>query len=240
MSEGHRVPQQLIEACREQLSSTKNLLRRNTNPLSLASALQHSTDEFVAKYLEEGEAGAKKKVACKLGCSFCCFQPVDVSADTVLFVGNHIKNLPIDAQNEFWRKVSEKATAIRELAGITRNAVITARIGCPALNGDGSCSIYAVRPNACRGVDNFNALDCEKLFADPAHTSSFTWARLAAEGTRIGHILAFRDRRFDSRLYDFTLALDELRELGMTDATVRWNNKQNVFTDAALAIPVSA
>lgn len=75
--------------------------------------------------------------ACGNGCSYCCHQSVGITTWEAAQIGYYIKRTPAPAVDADWR---DGGAAFRERY---------ARQACPFLKA-GRCSIYAVRPHACR------------------------------------------------------------------------------------------
>jgi hypothetical protein len=96
-------------------------------------------------------------VACKKGCSHCCYVWVSASAPEVLFIAKAV------------RRRSDPATAgrIRTAFEKTRNVELSARgkypHPCPLLEND-ACSVYAIRPRSCRFWASADAAICARAY----------------------------------------------------------------------------
>ncbi|MCG7360421.1 YkgJ family cysteine cluster protein [Roseomonas sp. ACRSG] len=221
---------------REQSAKTVKALRRRSNPYSVASNLHQSSGQPIDHARQEGEAAAGKKVDCKASCSWCCYQPVEVSADEVLLVGRHIEQITEELRKEIWEKVSKTAMIVQSLPNRSRASVSKEGIACPVLGKEGTCVVYLARPTLCRGNDSFSASDCKQIVQNPDFTGTFTKARFAAQGASLGHAMALEDRGYDGRRYDLTLALNELHASGIDRAAASWIEKKQVFDDRALTL----
>ncbi|HRY91139.1 MAG TPA: YkgJ family cysteine cluster protein [Candidatus Gracilibacteria bacterium] len=92
------------------------------------------TDKTVQEQL--ATSGLKEKVACRKGCSACCEQPeLPILNAEIETIGDHIKNR---IGRELRRKILKKVERQKPSS-----------MACPFLI-DKACSIYAVRPLACR------------------------------------------------------------------------------------------
>lgn len=102
--------------------------------------------------------------ACRSGCAHCCYQAVTVSAPEVFAIHEHL--LATRSPDEFDAIIQR----LRETDDRTRNKSAAERLSpelpCPFLE-QGSCSIYDVRPLACRGKNSLDAALCERTLRDP-------------------------------------------------------------------------
>lgn len=112
----------------------KAMLMRGIDGPSLANAMHNLVDDAVKKAVKES------KPICKRGCSFCCYQKVDISVDEakLLIKCATFKKLPID-----WDKVEKQAAAKswNDLAYEDRSCVFLA---------NNECNVYEYRPTSCR------------------------------------------------------------------------------------------
>jgi Fe-S-cluster containining protein len=74
------------------------------------------------------------KIQCRKGCSKCCSQIFRITAIDAWIIGEHIKSLHVNRQEE----LKQKAAAYRQGEP------------CPALGSEGECTIYEARPVICR------------------------------------------------------------------------------------------
>lgn len=99
-------------------------------------------------------------LACRAGCSFCCNQPVAVSAPEAFFLASYI------AMNQPGRV--EGVVAAAALAATRQpDARGEAWFACSLLEETGTCSVYRARPLACRAHVSVNAAACEAELARP-------------------------------------------------------------------------
>lgn len=112
-------------------------------------------------------------VPCRKGCSACCFYPVDVQILDAWLIAAHVRRWPAAEQGALRRRLTH-ALSLAQRADVDltcvhaspekRKRYLEARIACPFLVAD-ACSIYEVRPTACRThvlVDRDPA-ECAKL-----------------------------------------------------------------------------
>ena len=81
---------------------------------------------------------SKKEIQCKAGCTACCFIDVDVSGDEAAVIINYCKENGIEIDKEYLTK--QAAVGRKSYSHLSR---------CVFLK-DNVCSIYPVRPIACR------------------------------------------------------------------------------------------
>jgi Fe-S-cluster containining protein len=131
---------------------------------ALAAGLHQRADRLGAERAEI--AGAEGlAIACEKGCSACCRVPVMVYEAEAIAVARWLSRPGNDAAREsFERRYPAWRAALGELldALVERHAAgdfesagrlyneISDRDQLCAFNRDGACSIYPVRPNACR------------------------------------------------------------------------------------------
>ena len=142
--------------------------------------------------------------ACRAGCAHCCYQPVGVSAPEVFAIYDHLSSTQTAAD----RQATEQR--IRGADDRTRGMTAAERqspdFPCPFLI-DERCSIYEVRPLACRGTNSLDATACARTLRDPETHAAF----LAGEAS----VPCFLEpiRAFHAVAAGIQLALDDLHGL---------------------------
>ncbi|CAA7623532.1 hypothetical protein MCP1_40113 [Candidatus Terasakiella magnetica] len=102
----------------------------------------------------EGEVRA---LACKVGCTACCHQSVNVTAGQVMVVKAYIlRHLKGDLP-----KIASRLRHTRKGLGETMGAV---GVRCPLLDQEGGCTVYEARPLSCRAFNSFDRGACEASF----------------------------------------------------------------------------
>ncbi|SMO52309.1 Putative zinc-or iron-chelating domain-containing protein [Saccharicrinis carchari] len=105
-----------------------------------------------------------KPIACKKGCSWCCFQPVYITTQEALLLYEYILNAFEPAQIKNIQDRAEKKLAkTKNLSEEKKQQIIHA---CPFLV-DNSCSVYSVRPMACRIYLSQDEGTCKKKYDNP-------------------------------------------------------------------------
>lgn len=117
-------------------------------------------DGFAEAATAKHRAPFSPDVACAVGCSYCCYQLVGVSAAEVFRITRYMRDRLLDAQR------ATVVEHVRQLDKATRGMNSKARLGvkksCTFLAPDGKCSIYPVRPLACSEFTSFNIQDCKR------------------------------------------------------------------------------
>ncbi len=108
--------------------------------------------------------------ACRAGCSHCCHQAVGVSAPEVFAIFDEL------SKTRTPRELAAVIERIRRADDKTRGMSSGERWSpdnpCPFLE-NGSCSIYDVRPLACRGKNSLDAKACEASLHEPAARTAY-------------------------------------------------------------------
>lgn len=108
--------------------------------------------------------------ACHSGCAHCCYQAVGVSVPEVLAIHEHLLATRSSAELEL---LTQK---LRKLDDVTRGMTPAARFSpelpCPFLEQQ-RCTIYEVRPLACRGTNSLDAAACEQNLHDAGTRARF-------------------------------------------------------------------
>ncbi len=106
----------------------------------------------------------EQSVQCQQGCTYCCHFKVDVSANEVFAIVEHVQSTFTLDQLE---KLVQKATHNKsKLAMLSQAKRIVTNIACPLLE-DNACSIYAMRPSMCRKIHSTNVDACQHSYDNP-------------------------------------------------------------------------
>ena len=102
-------------------------------------------------------------IACKKGCSWCCYKQVGVSPLEVFLIAEHLKNKRIKISLE---DIKSRLIALDQITnGLPSEARLSVQLPCAFLVED-SCSIYEVRPLACKGGNSIDADLCRRHVED--------------------------------------------------------------------------
>ncbi len=133
----------------------------------LARNVMGATSRLAEGLLTRAPAGS---VACKAGCDHCCYQPVGVTAPEALAIFDHLKQTrSVEALAQLTAHVAKRHEQTRDLSAAER---FSPEQPCPFLES-GHCSVYEVRPLACRGMNSLDADDCADRLRDPEARATF-------------------------------------------------------------------
>lgn len=145
-------------------------------------------------------------VACRDACDHCCHQRVGVTPLEAITILAHLRCAqPRQQQEELRRRVRK---AVQDAQGLSSEERISKNLPCPFLVNH-RCSIYEVRPLACRGVHSLDAAICEENLLDRAQR------RARDEGRLPGYFFVEPLRAIHAASAGLQLALYELFELDM-------------------------
>lgn len=102
--------------------------------------------------------------ACGPGCAYCCHLPVTLSLPEALRIVDHLEGQGAAALAAVRAAV---VAADEAAAGEDDEALFLSRRPCAFLGGDLRCTIYAVRPLACRGHAAMDRQACADAHAAP-------------------------------------------------------------------------
>lgn len=111
--------------------------------------------DWVDEALAEGPQPVK--VACQLGCHFCCFIRVNALAPEVQTIARAI---PTEQRGRVTARLND---FIQEASALDAKTRFLKPMLCP-LNEDGRCVVYNERPLACRSHHSFSRDECEASF----------------------------------------------------------------------------
>ena len=111
-----------------------------------------------------------QKIDCKLGCEFCCHQPVFALDYEMDFLKNYLNEY---FDGETIAEISEKAKKKEnKLKGLKDEDLLNSKYPCPLL-GEGACMAYEARPMACRIYLSSDVKTCKRFFNSPEDKSSY-------------------------------------------------------------------
>jgi len=232
------------EAWQDELSvgtanTARALLRASPSverTVELARSAMAATSRLAEALLSRAPAGA---VACKAGCDHCCHQPVGVTPPEALAIFAHLRQTL--ASEELAAVASRLAQRERETNGLSSGERFSPDHPCPFLDR-GQCSIYEVRPLACRGMNSLDAEECKTRLRDPDARAAFlesgSGGRSFMEPIRAFHAISAGLQLSLSELYgldmrplELTRALDSLLN-GPESNSAAWLAGEHPFESA--------
>lgn len=178
------------------------------------------------------EDGTPIKPACVQGCYFCCSIRTSVFGPEALRIENYVgQRFSPREQSETRERLAKYLKIAQPLSAKER---FFKPLLCP-LNKDGLCTVYPVRPSACRIHHSYSVEQCEAAYND--WTNEHPIPRNAMRkycGEAV--TLAFADVLDYLDLDDRTFELAEAVTTALTSENVKndYNSGQNVFESAFL------
>src|SRR6478735_1897486 len=204
--------------------------------VELARNAMAATSRLAESLLSRAPAGA---VACRAGCDHCCHQPVGLTPPEALAIAAHLRQtLTPEALATVALRLAQR---VEETRGLTSAERFSPEHPCPFLNL-GQCTIYEVRPLACRGMNSLDAEECRTRLRDPEARAAFltrgSGGRSFMEPIRAFHAISAGLQLSLSELYgldmrplELTLALDLLLN-GAQSCAAEWLSGKQPFESA--------
>jgi Fe-S-cluster containining protein len=191
---------------------------------ALAGRLRVLCDAETAKI-----AARSPSVACRPGCSHCCYRLVTVTVPEALKIVETLRAKGAEAVEETVTRLEAYAKAIEPLFIVQE---LTESAPCPFLAGD-LCTIYEDRPLSCRGLNSRDAEVCKKWkvgHPEPRETQEIAAASvpmLQAPGAAcLGAIVkAFAEEGRPSGLYE--LGATVLTLLKTPESDFDWSRQRS-------------
>ncbi len=207
-------------------------INQSLSPEEFDRAARHALDVFDDLNAQE-IAARNVKLACGEGCSVCCCLRVDVLAHEVFLIADHIRG---EFSAEETANLLKRLTAHAEkVLPLTPFGHATQNIVCPLLQND-RCSIYAVRPHACRRHHSQDLAACQYTFDHPedldtpaAHDRGLFRALTDAMHQNIA---AYAQLGYDPTIYELGTALNEA--LHDPETWQHWQNREEAFVEASV------
>jgi Fe-S-cluster containining protein len=169
-------------------------------------ALESSQQRHDARIAAAADVGT---LACRAGCSWCCYFTVDVRAAEVFRILDFVEqSFTPEEKARVYAEVRTNSVALRKLGEGER---VTRNVKCPFLN-EGRCTIYAARPQSCRNYHATNVAGCRQSYEEPEDLDidpEFAPGVYQAGGAHVEAVsTAMRDAGYDVNAYELNCALD--------------------------------
>jgi len=199
--------------------------RREVSALGVTRALEQSQQRHDSRIASAPDVGT---LACRAGCTWCCYFTVDVRAVEVFGILDFVeRSFTAEEKARVYAEVRTNAAALKELDESER---MTRNVKCPFLS-EGRCTIYAVRPQTCRNYHATNAAGCQQSYEDPENSDidpDFApWVYQAGGAHVEAFSTALRDAGYDVSAYELNCALDAA--LSEPGARERFEARQQPF-----------
>lgn len=198
-------------------------------PFQRAMPIIHHNIMAIATYFMR-TLGEKHNIACKAGCSFCCYVRVKVTPLELFIMARHLraKLSEIELQ-KFKERLLENERRIRGLTSFQHAAL---KMPCIFLDKGGDCSVYEKRPLGCRRWTSTARSACETAFlskdgrGDIPHDGEIY---VAGAGVEEGLVTQLEEMGLDANHYELHSGL--LRIFQTDDAEGKWLRREPVFDD---------
>lgn len=157
-SDGFNLAMQAVEA-----GLTQNAL------FSAIEKMHETIDEMIDSLTELARQN-KQHVSCKIGCEWCCHQPVFAMDYELEFLKNFLtNNFPGNQLEIIYKRAHDKNGKFEKLE---KEDLLNAKFPCPLLE-DGVCCAYRARPMACRIYLSTNVKTCLTFYTNPGHKMNY-------------------------------------------------------------------
>ncbi|WP_442964586.1 YkgJ family cysteine cluster protein [Pseudomonas sp. CDFA 610] len=169
-----------------------------------------------------------RAIACRTGCSYCCYIRVVASPVEIFGLIDYLKaTLDLSAYRAFEQRVRAAADIVRSLS--TEEHLRT-NVACPALQ-DSKCIAYAARPLRCRGHHSWDAQICINEHKNPEVVLgpvTHLPGRALVSGAHIdGFEIALTQNGYDAGAYELISALREA--IVDSECKNRFNRRERAF-----------
>ena len=174
--------------------------------LGVLRALESSQRRHDARIAAAPDVGT---LACRAGCTWCCYFTVDVRAAEVFRILDFVEqSFTPDEKARVYAEVRANSVVLRKLGEGER---VTRNVKCPFLN-EGRCTAYAARPQSCRNYHATNVAGCRQSYEEPENLDidpDFAPGVYQAGGAHVEAVsAAMREAGYDVNAYELNCALD--------------------------------
>ena len=147
----------VFDAARDQAAET---LGEDPTPAKLLQVIDDAI-ELAGNLTEEmasRDIAGLDDIACRSGCAWCCYQQVGITAPQALHIAERLRSGELIMSAD---EALESLTALdQRIHGVNKFGRLAAAVPCAFLGDDDACTIYDVRPFACRGANSIDADFC--------------------------------------------------------------------------------
>ena len=219
---------------RARIAAASQSLKILSEPPAALSTIElaRNTNELTDRSIRQVHAACHDghRIACRSGCTYCCMVPVAASAPEVLAIASFVRER-FDAEqlSALNRRIEGN---IAETEGMDMSQRDRVRLDCPLLEA-GKCTVYEVRPIACRGYSSYSVEDCRKDYEHPGtgvegHTNGLR--ELVYGAIREGLAIACKSASVEHRLLELVRAY----KIASEDSTLAetWRSRPGAFETA--------
>jgi Fe-S-cluster containining protein len=202
------------------------LARDEIRDLGVLRALESSQRRHDARIAAAPDVGT---LACRAGCTWCCYFTVDVRAAEVFRILDFVEqSFTPDERARVYAEVRANSGALRKLGEGER---VTRNVKCPFLN-EGRCTVYETRPQSCRNYHATDVAGCRQSYEEPENLDidpDFAPGVYQAGGAHVeAFCTAMREAGYDVNAYELNYAFDAA--LAEPGARERFESRLRPFT----------
>jgi Fe-S-cluster containining protein len=195
-----------IPFIRDILEQEHALVRDEIRDLGVFRALENSQQRHDVRIAAAPDVGT---LACRAGCTWCCYFTVDVRAAEVFRILDFVEqSFTREEQARVYAEVRANSAALGKLGDGER---VTRNVKCPFLN-EGRCTVYETRPQSCRNYHATSVAGCRQSYEEPENLDidpDFAPGVYQAGGAHVEAVsTAMRDAGYDVNAYELNCALD--------------------------------
>lgn len=204
---------------------SRNLSRINAS----IKQLQEESEDLVNNQFDKSEV----KIDCKVNCTFCCHNQVSITSIEIILIVEYIKN---NFSSEETTQLKDRINQLDKLTG-NMNAFQRKKAKQPcALLVDNKCSVYPVRPLACKGWNSLNVQDCETAFNSDTESDIKTLIApiVITNSVSLGISNSLKQVQLNSDVLELNAALKIA--LSKYNIGEKFLDSKNTFKDAKLKV----
>lgn len=110
------------------------------------------------------------KVACHKGCQWCCHQAVYANSYELHYLSERVKSVISKEKITRWIEASEAKHGVT--SKMNEEQITAHKSPCPLLE-NGACSVYAIRPMACRIYLSTRLETCVEFYRHPENKENY-------------------------------------------------------------------
>jgi len=207
------------------LTEEQATARAEIAALGVVRALENSQERHDSRIASAPDVGT---LACRAGCTWCCYFTVDARAVEVFRILEFVdRSFTAEEKARVHAEVRANAALLKSLDEDER---VTRNLKCPFL-GNGRCTIYAARPQTCRNYHATNVAGCQKAYEEPGNEDIDPEFAPLVYQAGTAHVEAFssalQDAGYDVKVYELNCALDAA--LSQPEARARFESQRTPF-----------
>lgn len=201
--------------------------RGEIGEVGVLRALEGSQPRHDARIAAASDVGT---LACRAGCTWCCYFTVDVHAAEVFRIMDFVEeSFTPEEKVRAYAQVRANSMALQNLGEGER---VTRNLKCPFLH-EARCTIYVARPQSCRNYHATNVDGCQQSYDEPENLDidpEFAPGVYQAGAAHVEAVrAAMRDAGYDVKVYELNGALDAA--LSDAGARARFESRLGPFTN---------